>query len=326
MRILKTHALLRFLNSFLVDSPQPANLSYLWNFGSLLATCLGIQILSGAFLAMHYQAHVDFAFNSVEHIMRDVNNGWIIRYMHGAPYDGDIKQTRLVEMMPCLLSVLPIMLRTNGVGEQSVFQEMISGWPQVSNSRGFLYGEVHELETSSWAQYNHSLLSRISWVSLLLSLLMRAAVGILNGSNGTLMRVNYWCEHLSRIVFNICKPGELTASTVTYSSADTRGRSCRSSKKIAKGNSLDELVDQSTLKDNPGSGGPDSPKGERPKDSISSWLKTKLNELRNKDGKYNGLIHVISDPEILYAAYLLIKSKPGNMTHGPDKSTLDGIK
>jgi len=82
MRLLKTHVLLRLLNSYLVDSPQPANLSYLWNFGSLLATCLGIQILTGAFLAMHYTPHVDFAFNSVEHIMRDVNNGWIIRYTH----------------------------------------------------------------------------------------------------------------------------------------------------------------------------------------------------------------------------------------------------
>ena len=82
MRLLKTHVLLRLANSYLVDSPQPANLSYLWNFGSLLGTCLIIQILSGAFLAMHYQAHVDFAFNSVEHIMRDVNNGWIVRYTH----------------------------------------------------------------------------------------------------------------------------------------------------------------------------------------------------------------------------------------------------
>lgn len=68
MRLLKTHSLLRFLNSYVVDSPQPANITYLWNFGSLLAICLGIQILSGVFLAMHYQAHVDFAFNSVEHI------------------------------------------------------------------------------------------------------------------------------------------------------------------------------------------------------------------------------------------------------------------
>uniref|UniRef100_A0A896Z8U7 Cytochrome b n=1 Tax=Coniophora olivacea TaxID=85977 RepID=A0A896Z8U7_9AGAM len=82
MRILKSHSLLRLFNSYVVDSPQPANISYMWNFGSLLATCLVIQILTGAFLAMHYQAHVDFAFNSVEHIMRDVNNGWLIRYTH----------------------------------------------------------------------------------------------------------------------------------------------------------------------------------------------------------------------------------------------------
>ena len=82
MRLLKSHSLLRLFNSYVVDSPQPSNMSYLWNFGSLLATCLVIQILTGCFLAMHYQPHVDFAFNSVEHIMRDVNNGWLIRYTH----------------------------------------------------------------------------------------------------------------------------------------------------------------------------------------------------------------------------------------------------
>nr|YP_010146960.1 apocytochrome b [Cyclocybe aegerita]AUN44946.1 apocytochrome b [Cyclocybe aegerita]QQP21469.1 apocytochrome b [Cyclocybe aegerita] len=82
MRLLKTHVLLRMLNSYIVDSPEPANISYLWNFGSLLGVCLIIQILTGAFLAMHYTPNVDFAFNSVEHIMRDVNNGWLIRYTH----------------------------------------------------------------------------------------------------------------------------------------------------------------------------------------------------------------------------------------------------
>jgi Cytochrome b/b6/petB len=82
MRLLKTHVILRFLNSYIVDSPEPANISYMWNFGSLLGICLIIQILTGAFLAMHYTPNVDFAFNSVEHIMRDVNNGWIIRYTH----------------------------------------------------------------------------------------------------------------------------------------------------------------------------------------------------------------------------------------------------
>jgi ubiquinol-cytochrome c reductase cytochrome b subunit len=82
MRLLKSHVLLRLFNSYLIDSPEPANISYLWNFGSLLGLCLIIQILTGSFLAMHYQPHVDFAFSSVEHIMRDVNAGYIIRYCH----------------------------------------------------------------------------------------------------------------------------------------------------------------------------------------------------------------------------------------------------
>ena len=82
MRILKDNVLLRLYNSYVVDSPQPANISYFWNFCSLLATCLILQILTGAFLAMHYVANIDLAFDSVEHIMRDVPNGWIIRYIH----------------------------------------------------------------------------------------------------------------------------------------------------------------------------------------------------------------------------------------------------
>ena len=82
MRIFKNHPLLKIVNSYLVDSPQPANLSYLWNFGSLLALCLGIQIVTGVTLAMHYTPTVYEAFNSVEHIMRDVNNGWLLRYLH----------------------------------------------------------------------------------------------------------------------------------------------------------------------------------------------------------------------------------------------------
>lgn len=82
MRLLKTHPILGLANSYLVDSPQPSNLSYMWNFGSLLGVCLIIQILTGVFLAMHYTPSVDLAFISVEHIMRDVNYGWLIRYLH----------------------------------------------------------------------------------------------------------------------------------------------------------------------------------------------------------------------------------------------------
>ena len=82
MRILKTHPILKMVNSYLIDSPQPSNLSYLWNFGSLLAVCLVIQIVTGVTLGMHYTPNVLEAFDSVEHIMRDVNNGWLIRYLH----------------------------------------------------------------------------------------------------------------------------------------------------------------------------------------------------------------------------------------------------
>ena len=82
MRILKSHPLLKLANSYLIDTSEPTNISYLWNFGSLLAVCLGIQIVTGVTLAMHYNPSIAEAFNSVEHIMRDVNNGWLIRYLH----------------------------------------------------------------------------------------------------------------------------------------------------------------------------------------------------------------------------------------------------
>ena len=82
MRILKSHPLFSLINGYLIDSPQPSNISYLWNFGSLLGFCLVIQIVTGVTLAMHYNPSVLEAFNSVEHIMRDVNNGWLIRYLH----------------------------------------------------------------------------------------------------------------------------------------------------------------------------------------------------------------------------------------------------
>ena len=82
MKLLKTHPFLSLVNSYVIDSPSPSNISYLWNYGSLLGVVLVIQIATGVTLAMHYVPHVDLAFISVEHIMRDVNYGWMIRYFH----------------------------------------------------------------------------------------------------------------------------------------------------------------------------------------------------------------------------------------------------
>nr|YP_005088180.1 apocytochrome b [Gigaspora margarita]YP_005352676.1 apocytochrome b [Gigaspora rosea]AEX32663.1 apocytochrome b [Gigaspora margarita]AFD04119.1 apocytochrome b [Gigaspora rosea]QHR79609.1 apocytochrome b [Gigaspora margarita] len=82
MKLLKAHPLLVLANSYLIDSPAPSNITYIWNFGSLLGSCLVLQIITGVTLAMHYLPSIDAAFCSVEHIMRDVNNGWLIRYLH----------------------------------------------------------------------------------------------------------------------------------------------------------------------------------------------------------------------------------------------------
>jgi len=74
--------LLSFIDSHIIDYPTPINLNYMWSFGSTAGICLVIQIITGIFLAMHYTPHIVYAFSSVEHIMRDVNNGWLIRYLH----------------------------------------------------------------------------------------------------------------------------------------------------------------------------------------------------------------------------------------------------
>jgi ubiquinol-cytochrome c reductase cytochrome b subunit len=71
-----------FMQHELHDYPTPKNLSYWWNFGSLAGIMLVIMITSGIFLAMQYTPHIDYAFNSVERIMRDVNYGWLMRYIH----------------------------------------------------------------------------------------------------------------------------------------------------------------------------------------------------------------------------------------------------
>nr|QCI09233.1 cytochrome b [Acanthocoris sp. FS-2019] len=78
----KTHPLIKIINNSLIDLPSPSNISLWWNFGSLLGMCLMIQTITGILLAMHYTANVELAFNSVVHICRDVNNGWLLRNTH----------------------------------------------------------------------------------------------------------------------------------------------------------------------------------------------------------------------------------------------------
>nr|QAT19794.1 cytochrome b [Curculio sp. SZ-2019] len=82
MKQMKKNKLNKIINSSLINLPTPSNISIMWNFGSLLGLCLILQILTGTFLSMHYCPNIDCAFNSVAHIMRNINFGWLIRTLH----------------------------------------------------------------------------------------------------------------------------------------------------------------------------------------------------------------------------------------------------
>nr|YP_009298331.1 cytochrome b [Saccharomyces kudriavzevii]AOM68295.1 cytochrome b [Saccharomyces kudriavzevii]AOT85202.1 Cobp [Saccharomyces kudriavzevii] len=82
MAFRKSNVYLSLVNSYVIDSPQPSSINYWWNMGSLLGLCLVIQIVTGIFMAMHYSSNIELAFSSVEHIMRDTHNGYILRYLH----------------------------------------------------------------------------------------------------------------------------------------------------------------------------------------------------------------------------------------------------
>jgi len=79
---IKNNTFLSFVSDHLVEYPTPSNLTLFWNYGFLAAMCLVVQIVTGIALAMHYTPHIDLAFLSVEHIMRDINYGWLLRYTH----------------------------------------------------------------------------------------------------------------------------------------------------------------------------------------------------------------------------------------------------
>jgi len=80
--ILVTHPLIKIVNSSIVDLPCPANITSMWNFGSLLGVCLTAQLGTGLFLAIHYSGDLSLAFHRVSHISRDVNMGWALRALH----------------------------------------------------------------------------------------------------------------------------------------------------------------------------------------------------------------------------------------------------
>jgi len=82
MRIKNRNPIIQLVYDSLFAYPAPINLTYSWNFGIFALVCLAVQIITGLALAMHFTANIDLAFLEVEHIMRDVNYGFLLRYIH----------------------------------------------------------------------------------------------------------------------------------------------------------------------------------------------------------------------------------------------------
>nr|ALO76187.1 cytochrome b [Dictyoptera aurora] len=82
MKMMKMHPIMKIINNSLIDLPTPSNINAWWNFGSLLGVCLMIQIITGLFLTMHFCPNTTLAFDSVIHIARNVNLGWLMRMIH----------------------------------------------------------------------------------------------------------------------------------------------------------------------------------------------------------------------------------------------------
>nr|WRK21373.1 cytochrome b [Xestocephalus sp. 'geminusanulus'] len=80
--LLKKNPMLKIMTNSIIDLPAPMNLSSWWNMGSILGLCLMIQLISGIILSMHYNSSTELAFNSIDHIMRNVNYGWMLRIIH----------------------------------------------------------------------------------------------------------------------------------------------------------------------------------------------------------------------------------------------------
>jgi ubiquinol-cytochrome c reductase cytochrome b/c1 subunit len=191
---------IRMANETMLDYPTPRNLNYMWTFGGILTFCLAVQIVTGVVLAMHYAADVTVAFDSIEHLMRNVNYGWLIRYVHavGASmfflavfihifrglYYGSYKAPREVLWIIGVL-ILLVMMATAFMGYSLVWGQM-SFWAVtvITNLFSSLDALIPGLGTSIvqwiWGGFavNDATLNRLFSLHYLLPFVLAGLVGL----------------------------------------------------------------------------------------------------------------------------------------------------
>jgi group II intron reverse transcriptase/maturase len=332
MSIRKSNPFISIVNSYIIDAPEPSNISYFWNFGSLLGTCLIIQLATGIFLSMHYSSNLDLAFNSIQHIMtefavsRVVKNTW----------------SKVFSILTCYL-IITILTTKPNVHISNKYMGRIDRWKDSKQSTlykivvwicGFIYGDVKKLVTILGNNFSHL---NMSYRNVNLN------YGIVFIDIG---RYEYWLKSIPNcqstvliitIIIIIMYISQAPKDKMTLNNHNFGIREVtaeldinlylmRTQNHYSTDTSFNKDV---TLEDHPDN-------AKRKSDSKDKVIKMsnkdflvdvykKLNKYKSVDNKFYNINKIIGDPYFLIQCYEIIKTNPGNMTKGSNKETLDQI-
>lgn len=328
----KNNEFLSIVNSYIIDAPEPSNINYFWNLGSLLGVCLTIQLVSGIFLVMHYSSNINLAFISVQHIMTEVNYGWLVRYIHsnGAGFFFIFVVRHFVFYCICLRHILSVIknklpyldISGNRVSNIACKEkgDFILKLLDINLSDEVLRLKFDYLKTNT--QYGQmkpmchkskGTLNYHNWIGNEDSI----KAGII------LWYINYICEGVKGQPIG-------TSKTIKRNMVSTKGSN------FYVGGGPDKTIKKALGKYIFYSGrGPVKSKlkskgGFRP--FSTKTILTKLNNLNTFSKEHpNTMIDInlydqfILSKDLLYFAYNKLKSKPGMMTPGIKPMTLDGM-
>lgn len=331
MALRKSNEFLSIPNSFVIDAPEPANISYFWNFGSLLGTCLVIQLATGIFLAMHYSSNLDLAFLSVQHIMIEfaVSRGmksilseipniltiWVIHYLNILAIKFDVYAPN---------KCIGWRDKWKGIA-QSLLLKI------VGNTYGFIYGNVKKFDTIMGNSYCR--LSNNSYLNLSYSVVF---INV-DRYEDWLEAIPSWFSSICIILIVLLSQIPKDNTTLNNHIIGTRDVTAESSifpKRINLMRTRSHYSTNTSLKDEVISDKKNIEGKSDSKDKSTSKITSgnlpvvvykKLNELKGHDDKFSKINLILGDPYFLIQCYEIIKSKPGNMTAGSNKATLDKL-
>lgn len=331
MALRKKNSLLNMANSYVLDSPQPSNLNYFWNFGSLLALCLVIQLATGITLTMHYSSHASLAFDSVEHIMRECA---FVPYV-----ESDMSISPII--LGSLIWIIAFKYYDYSESNKPMIWIAVSEWIRkirpywlIANFKGICNGYVEKLETLKWNNNSRVVLNGIC------QLLYCKVMEYISRFYNILNTIHYF--ELEVELNNSIAQGPKAKQTINTDDMELRegiASSIYYTKRPQSPHTSDDLINSEGAKEDselwtslkPSNDQQGKPKGNprkpvrKTKPDLFVEVSRRLKKFQSKDNKYYNINELLGDPYFLIACYENIKSKPGNMTKGINNYTLDGI-